>query len=52
MVAVEALVEYTEQNILDEVRTWEPERRLALALQILEMPPGVVSKPARRLPLD
>jgi hypothetical protein len=47
-----ASVEYREQEILDEVRTWEPERRLALARRILEMPPGVVSKPPRRLPLD
>lgn len=47
-----ASVEYTEQDILDEVRTWEPERRLALARQILEMSPATVSKPPRRIPLD
>lgn len=46
-----ASVEHSEQEILDEVRTWEPERRLALVRQILEMSP-TVSKPPRRIPLD
>ena len=46
-----ASVEYTEQDILDEVRTWEPERRLALARQILALARSPqISTPARRLP--
>ena len=47
-----ASVHYSEQSILDEVRTWDPERRRALARQILATaePPRVATPPRRLQP--